>query len=225
MTRVPEPTRDELDPDTRAALRPDRRDARSGGRSVRRPAPPSAALRARRRARRAAPLPLRAPGADRELAILTVGREIEAAYEWVAHEVIARREGTRPRRSPWCATAARRPGSPRARRSSSTPCALYRARRLTRAGVRARRGGARAPESGRARDAGGLLRDDRRHPQRLRRGPAARRGAALPARWTEPVATFGLVHGAGHGAWCWERLIPALAALGHRAWAMDLPVR
>jgi pimeloyl-ACP methyl ester carboxylesterase len=37
------------------------------------------------------------------------------------------------------------------------------------------------------------------------------------------VATFGLVHGAGHGAWCWERLIPALAALGHRACAMDLP--
>jgi pimeloyl-ACP methyl ester carboxylesterase len=38
------------------------------------------------------------------------------------------------------------------------------------------------------------------------------------------VATFGLVHGAGHGAWCWERLIPALEALGHRARAMDLPV-
>ena len=38
------------------------------------------------------------------------------------------------------------------------------------------------------------------------------------------MATFGLVHGAGHGAWCWERLIPALEALGHRAWAMDLPV-
>ncbi len=37
------------------------------------------------------------------------------------------------------------------------------------------------------------------------------------------MSTFGLVHGAGHGAWCWERLIPALAALGHRAWAMDLP--
>ena len=37
------------------------------------------------------------------------------------------------------------------------------------------------------------------------------------------MAAFGLVHGAGHGAWCWERLIPALAALGHRAWAMDLP--
>ena len=49
-------------------------------------------------------------------------------------------------------------------------------------------------------------------------------GAAPPfPRWTEPVATFGLVHGAGHGAWCWDRLIPALAAYGHRAATMDLP--
>jgi pimeloyl-ACP methyl ester carboxylesterase len=38
------------------------------------------------------------------------------------------------------------------------------------------------------------------------------------------VATFGLVHGASHGAWCWERLIPALEARGHRALAVDLPV-
>jgi len=37
------------------------------------------------------------------------------------------------------------------------------------------------------------------------------------------MVTFGLVHGAGHGAWCWERLIPILEALGHRAFAMDLP--
>ena len=37
------------------------------------------------------------------------------------------------------------------------------------------------------------------------------------------MATFGLVHGAGHGAWCWDRLIPALAAYGHRAATMDLP--
>jgi hypothetical protein len=37
------------------------------------------------------------------------------------------------------------------------------------------------------------------------------------------MATFGLVHGAGHGAWCWERLIPILEGLGHRAFAMDLP--
>jgi len=37
------------------------------------------------------------------------------------------------------------------------------------------------------------------------------------------MATFGLVHGAWHGAWCWERLIPELAARGHQAVAMDLP--
>jgi hypothetical protein len=37
------------------------------------------------------------------------------------------------------------------------------------------------------------------------------------------MATFGLVHGAGHAAWCWERLIPILEGLGHRAFAMDLP--
>ena len=34
---------------------------------------------------------------------------------------------------------------------------------------------------------------------------------------------FALVHGAFHGAWCWERLIPELRALGHDAIAMDLP--
>jgi pimeloyl-ACP methyl ester carboxylesterase len=37
------------------------------------------------------------------------------------------------------------------------------------------------------------------------------------------MATFGLVHGGFHGAWCWERLIPELAARGHDAVAMDLP--
>ena len=35
--------------------------------------------------------------------------------------------------------------------------------------------------------------------------------------------TFCLVHGAWHGAWCWERLVPELEALGHRAVAVDLP--
>ena len=34
---------------------------------------------------------------------------------------------------------------------------------------------------------------------------------------------FVLIHGAMHGAWCWERLIPELAALGHQAVAIDLP--
>ena len=37
------------------------------------------------------------------------------------------------------------------------------------------------------------------------------------------MATFGLVHGAWHGAWCWEALIPELQARGHTAIAMDLP--
>lgn len=34
---------------------------------------------------------------------------------------------------------------------------------------------------------------------------------------------FVLVHGGFHGAWCWERLIPELERLGHRAVAIDLP--
>lgn len=38
------------------------------------------------------------------------------------------------------------------------------------------------------------------------------------------MATFGLVHGSWHGAWCWERLVPELEARGHRAVAVDLPV-
>lgn len=39
------------------------------------------------------------------------------------------------------------------------------------------------------------------------------------------MAEVLLVHGSCHGAWCWHRLIPALAALGHRARAVDLPGR
>jgi pimeloyl-ACP methyl ester carboxylesterase len=42
--------------------------------------------------------------------------------------------------------------------------------------------------------------------------------------WDAPlVATFALVHGAWHGAWCWERLTPELEARGHSVVAMDLP--
>ena len=37
------------------------------------------------------------------------------------------------------------------------------------------------------------------------------------------MATFGLVHGAWHGAWCWDRLVPELDALGHTAIAAELP--
>jgi pimeloyl-ACP methyl ester carboxylesterase len=39
------------------------------------------------------------------------------------------------------------------------------------------------------------------------------------------VATFALVHGAWHGAWCWERLSPQLEDAGHRVVAVDLPAR
>jgi len=38
------------------------------------------------------------------------------------------------------------------------------------------------------------------------------------------MTTFVLIHGAWHGAWCWERFVPALEARGHRAIAMDLAV-
>lgn len=37
------------------------------------------------------------------------------------------------------------------------------------------------------------------------------------------MATFALVHGAWHGGWCWERLVPELERRGHRAVAPDLP--
>lgn len=36
-------------------------------------------------------------------------------------------------------------------------------------------------------------------------------------------STILLVHGAWHGAWCWERLIPELTALGWRVATVDLP--
>jgi pimeloyl-ACP methyl ester carboxylesterase len=37
------------------------------------------------------------------------------------------------------------------------------------------------------------------------------------------MATFVLIHGAWHGAWCWERVAPLLVAEGHRVLAPDLP--
>jgi len=38
------------------------------------------------------------------------------------------------------------------------------------------------------------------------------------------MAEFILVHGAFHGAWCWELVEPALRRLGHKSFAMDMPV-
>lgn len=37
------------------------------------------------------------------------------------------------------------------------------------------------------------------------------------------MTTFALVHGAWHGAWCWELLTPFLRHAGHDVVAMDLP--
>lgn len=37
------------------------------------------------------------------------------------------------------------------------------------------------------------------------------------------MASFLLIHGAFRGAWAWDRLIPELGSLGHRAVAVDLP--
>src|SRR5262245_54021767 len=36
------------------------------------------------------------------------------------------------------------------------------------------------------------------------------------------MSTFGLVHGAGLGAWCWDRTIPQLEARGHDTATVDL---
>lgn len=39
------------------------------------------------------------------------------------------------------------------------------------------------------------------------------------------MADYLLIHGAWHGAWCWEQTIAGLAAAGHRARAIDLPTQ
>ncbi len=37
----------------------------------------------------------------------------------------------------------------------------------------------------------------------------------MTVHYPRPMITFGLVHGAWHGAWCWERLTPVLKDRGH----------
>lgn len=37
------------------------------------------------------------------------------------------------------------------------------------------------------------------------------------------MSVFVLVHGAWHGAWCWDRVVPLLEEAGHRAVRLDLP--
>ena len=134
MTRVPEPTRDELDPDAQAVYDQiaTTRGATRGPYGVLLHHPPLcqrvAALGEQLRFRSGL------PGPDRELAILTVGREVEAAYEWYAHEIIARREGTRPEAI--AVVWDQRPTAGLAAREAliiDTVRTLYRSRRLTQA--------------------------------------------------------------------------------------------
>ena len=37
------------------------------------------------------------------------------------------------------------------------------------------------------------------------------------------MTTFVLVHGASHGSWCWDKVVPLLEAQGHQVLAVDLP--
>lgn len=37
------------------------------------------------------------------------------------------------------------------------------------------------------------------------------------------MSTLILIHGGGHGAWCWYKMVPRLEAAGHRVIAPDLP--
>lgn len=37
------------------------------------------------------------------------------------------------------------------------------------------------------------------------------------------MSSYVLVHGAWHGAWCWDKVVPLLEAEGHSAVAVDLP--
>lgn len=39
------------------------------------------------------------------------------------------------------------------------------------------------------------------------------------------MTSFVLVHGGGHGSWCWDRVVGPLRDAGHRVEAVDLPGR
>ncbi len=96
MSRLPAPTRDALPPEGQRAW-----DVIAGTRGGV-PGPYGVLIRHPALAERVAALGtiLRfegaLPGADRELAILTAGRELGARFEWHAHEPLARQEGVRP---------------------------------------------------------------------------------------------------------------------------------
>lgn len=39
------------------------------------------------------------------------------------------------------------------------------------------------------------------------------------------MANFLLIHGASHGAWCWDKIVPRLEKLGHTVATIDLPLK
>ncbi len=43
--------------------------------------------------------------------------------------------------------------------------------------------------------------------------------------FSKPKKTYLLIHGAWHGAWCWNKVVPLLEAAGHKAIAIELPGR
>jgi pimeloyl-ACP methyl ester carboxylesterase len=51
----------------------------------------------------------------------------------------------------------------------------------------------------------------------------ALRSARLREFLGEGMANIILIHGGCHGGWCWERVVPLLAARGHTVLAPDLP--
>jgi pimeloyl-ACP methyl ester carboxylesterase len=62
----------------------------------------------------------------------------------------------------------------------------------------------------------------RRHPAGA---PGSRVGGVAVGwrRYGSGVITFGLVHGAWHGAWCWDLVVGELHRRGHQTVAVDLP--
>src|SRR5215469_9124435 len=37
------------------------------------------------------------------------------------------------------------------------------------------------------------------------------------------MSTYVFVHGAWHGSWCWDKVVPLLEQAGHQVEALDLP--
>ncbi len=37
------------------------------------------------------------------------------------------------------------------------------------------------------------------------------------------MSTYVLIHGAWHGSWCWDKVVPLLKKKGHKVEAPDLP--